>query len=1215
MDWTARFQKARSRADCHDLVFPARLQSKNGLRLDTRGSDQQSCVHQPTQPPTSRAGLISTFANSSPRDRTHSTSFVDNTSSGSLPPRTLDRFKRLGTGSKSPTSGTSSSLLSPNYASQNASSTVSLPAHSIHYGQQQLASHSVEQFGNPRPSTSSVRGDDQDLDLITAPARKSRWKLGLGGGAAKRRSSGSQSVLGSYQSNAPPSTRSAVPMQTASSPSVAEDQNSGFFVRSFRTVSRVQQDPISTGPYESLRSSTAPTRAVQTSTTADAPQSPPLPALPPLSPPPLQTTRSRPSFDFADSPRSTASSVSRPPPQQRSSSESAGARGSNIYGHHASASYSGDRAPSPSTISVEAFRMATNSRTKSTVSLASLVDSPTTSLGLSAGAGDHDSTGQSSSRPRFEPSKSRRSSFRSDLVGESAGLGPSSPTGSLAHLALAPPRPSFAAHSRSSSAGSLTASSAISSSASSLNNRRLSATAVHPPVHTAITDEPASSNVTGALDRRPSHTRRSISSSETEIRLIGMYGGQTSPTDERPQTALFSTTALEQSQHARRGSVDREAGLSTSPVRSGRPAWAVQPPTPVGIGRMRTSSAMAAAPPRAAQTDKAAESKGKMKTGATAWNYDSSDEEAHDDSDSDDEVPLAQIQSRSQTDLRLPSPSSPSGMSQLRTFRSRSSVETTKSGGGMSSEQEILADPSSPSATSGRFSFDTMTSSTSKWRAIYGISSGSTLGRGPAPSKSAMRPMSDRSSAQRRSVSTLSFSNQLSAATSGFGTGQHATSASLSSQTPPSASLPMHPRSNSTPSSSMTIGVSTSIAPPPLEYLPSPTSPLMQQSVAIAAAAASVSPRVALGSPSSSAGTAKDYSPAVSDLGMRSAGSSGSTGASSLLGGSNGSGPAPLHSTAATRDASATSAVKTGAAPASSTFAFEDEVKRQVKFADESASATETHAHQPRVPGKQSSSMPIGAGGVAQRSSLPSSAHDAVDSNESSVVTGSARVHAQQKQQHAPTHRASMSSFTPSHEQRPSNASTARTLVNDQQSFTRAPGHNYSQSVSSLQQGPGGPDGANASVFDRMKARHKTEALEAIRIGKELNGTALEDSAVDDDDEDEDEPLASLPARRRGSQTALSGYGLQGQMPMGMGMMGYPAGPGSMYGGVASPMSQSGFQQQMYAPQSSFGGYSPLAVAPPGVDPFLCEPMLSRWRVSSQVLTAVHHFHRRLVTE
>ncbi|SCV71252.1 BQ2448_2840 [Microbotryum intermedium] len=94
---------------------------------------------------------------------------------------------------------------------------------------------------------------------------------------------------------------------------------------------------------------------------------------------------------------------------------------------------------------------------------------------------------------------------------------------------------------------------------------------------------------------------------------------------------------------------------------------------------------------------------------------------------------------------------------------------------------------------------------------------------------------------------------------------------------------------------------------------------------------------------------------------------------------------------------------------------------------------------------------------------------------------------------------------------------------------------------------------AGQTVFDRMKQRHRVEATKAIQLGKDLNGDEIEDDE-DEDDEDDEAPLSTLPSRG-------------------------PSGLNSPSFGVGSPTT--------FAPQSSYGGLSPLTNAPPGVDQHL----------------------------
>ena len=92
--------------------------------------------------------------------------------------------------------------------------------------------------------------------------------------------------------------------------------------------------------------------------------------------------------------------------------------------------------------------------------------------------------------------------------------------------------------------------------------------------------------------------------------------------------------------------------------------------------------------------------------------------------------------------------------------------------------------------------------------------------------------------------------------------------------------------------------------------------------------------------------------------------------------------------------------------------------------------------------------------------------------------------------------------------------------------------------------------------YERMRVRHKAEALNAIAIGRDLNGSGL----MDDDDEEDDVPLASIPSKR-GSVA------------------------GSSYGAPSNQQQQHQFPS--FAPQG-FPQFSQIpSTAPPGVDPYL----------------------------
>lgn len=118
------------------------------------------------------------------------------------------------------------------------------------------------------------------------------------------------------------------------------------------------------------------------------------------------------------------------------------------------------------------------------------------------------------------------------------------------------------------------------------------------------------------------------------------------------------------------------------------------------------------------------------------------------------------------------------------------------------------------------------------------------------------------------------------------------------------------------------------------------------------------------------------------------------------------------------------------------------------------------------------------------------------------------------------------------------------------------------------------PTTTTGTMNERSKARHRAEALKAIQIGRELNDPSglvpdheAQEALFGGDGSDENEPLANLPSR--------------GSMLGGMGRG--PAAPASMmsgFGGAGGGL-----------PGVGVGGqYSHLAIPPPGVDPYLCEP-------------------------
>lgn len=608
-------------------------------------------------------------------------------------------------------------------------------------------------------------------------------------------------------------------------------------------------------------------------------------------------------------------------------------------------------------------------------------------------------------------------------------------------------------------------------------------------------------------------------SSETELKLIAMYGGSPQLTQgtltPSNSTPFISTLPFESdsadlnvehlhtaaSTPARTEPIRRAAAQRDStPTGSSAPSVAVQPPTPVPdptfvpppqrhaklqqqsptTARGRTVSAMAATT-----------AKGK----ARGWNSDSSEEEdkeedSDDDSD-DDDVPLANIRSRSQTDL---------------SFYANHNASTPQMLRKGSSEVEVLAEPSrSPPKA-----------------AAAAPSPRESIGRGTPPLSASSAAALLRQGSQRRSVSTLSFSNPTHAPSLSLTTPPHPNLAYRSHSNPSSPAAAAHTLLPMSTSSSLLPSLTSSVSTTPTMSAASSFQPRIVSSSSSGSGSGS-------GSGSSAPRTPKDHSPAVSDLGMK---SNGSTARSSVLG------------------------------SGGSISILADDLDRRVKFADDNSSAISLGTNSKFGPSgraaQRMSAQPLGSMASGRSSAEPPRSSSIPNLHQSSLSVGGAP-----RGSVIGTGTAgggggagrpgSLASFAPGSRQQqrsPTTPTSASSTIGPSSATPRESG----------------------SVFDRMKQRHKAETLSAIALGKDLNGP---DGAIDDEeDEDDDEPLASLPARR-GSQ-AGSMYA------------------GSMMGGMGGPMqSQHQFGQQQWggghAHQSSFGGYSPLAMAPPGVDPYLCE--------------------------
>ncbi|GAA5855879.1 hypothetical protein JCM8547_000399 [Rhodosporidiobolus lusitaniae] len=891
----------------------------------------------------------------------------------------------------------------------------------------------------------------------------------------------------------------------------AASDDGGFVVTSFRTISRVHEDPVA-NRYPSA---------------SPAATSPPLPAVP-LSAPPFDSSADasqqeslRSSLDYSTTASRTSNYPRRPSLNTLSQSQS---------------SSGWERAPSP-TITANAFRLA-SARSQSSISLVSL-----------SRDADPISPPSEASRPRFEPQRpssrtSRRGSSYSDAGSPSI---------------LQPPRPSFAAqgnsskpslHSRTSSgastgscmlganglpvpsspaspaqhlAGVGMANSESVASVTSYTTAPEGRSRVASPVQTRQVS-PQRVPAPAATPARPEMTKRQ-SSSDSELRLIAAYGDSlfgssppcASPVDvSAPTTASsFSTPTLVSPP----ASTPRKASpvpstsstAATTPTAnrlSTAPSVAVQPPTPVSVPGFsstsrpqRTSSLPSDAVKNALQNmgvgpGVAAGAKGKARPAARTGGWaSSSDEEEEErlessDSDSDDEVPLAQIKSRSQTDLSATLRAGEDGR-----VRPRLSSLTP------STEVEILADASSPTKSG----FALATAPTS---------GGAALGR---------------KGSNRRSMSTLSFSTSLAASQ------PPASAAVPSSPTQSILSRPfVQPRSVSNPSTASipfpghhSSTPSSGVATPALSPVPSPT---FRASASSRDRSSSSSISGSNTGSSSSAPLTPHDSPAASTLGLKLSPPSHSAAPSSLLSG---------------------------------TIA-----KPSVKF-DPVSLASNTAAQQWNR-GRRTSGVSINSLSQNQQNTPLQPPPSLLGGPQHHRSTPSLPTFATTRASNVPS-AAARSSFLAN------GAASSRLPAGGSSLGTTPLGSRAPSTVTGGASTPGtspSVHGAGAgiehlSAHERMKARHRAEALQALKIGRDLNHPSgkvpepLEEG--EDDSEDDETPLASLPAR--GSV---------------MGGMAGGGGGGSMLGGM------SGMGMNPMAMGMGMGGaYSPLAMAPPGVDPYL----------------------------
>ena len=719
------------------------------------------------------------------------------------------------------------------------------------------------------------------------------------------------------------------------------------------------------------------------------------------------------------------------------------------------------------------------------------------------------------------------------------------------------------------------------------------------------TTSTAPTPLTYERERRPAPPQR-MSTDDSELRLIAAYGDMLNSSP--PAASPLELSPELSPEPARRLPYATPRKVSDGPRSSTTPAVAVQPPTPQSVPGFSSSSpppppssarrastlvprpqrssslfnesaqaalaamgvgaAPAPAPARASAAVRAQRAKGKnavypSRGGAGGWASDSSegddddeerlssssdeDDEGARGSSSDDEVPLAQIRSRSQVDLSLP----PSASASVRpsvdggarapppALPSRDARDVYRR---PSSELEVLRDQHSP-PIAGSFGGAREKAHHQAQQAQQQQQ----LGMGA--------PLARRGS-NRRSLSTLSFSTSMTAS-------QQATAVAAASA---SAGVPgavaTAPPSPARSGAAATRGIlrpaygARSVSNPA-----SPTVQAFQSSTA--SSSMSVPPVPALQGPAALPPVASPLFASVTARDRSSASASASSGSGSA---STSSVPiTPKDSPSASHLGFPASSLHQQQQLGDSTSGASALGKPSVKF-DPVASQTDAAGWNRGRRLSAITSSAASALGVplppSQQQQQPSLAHRATPSMPhlgAGYAASSARGASQQQQQRLDPRSSALASAR-------SSMSTAAAAPHTRASSTASASNGPSTASSSI-------TAVDDGVYDRMKARHKAEALDALRIGRDLNhpsGRVPERGAAvgGGESSDEDEPLANLPTK--GSVLGGAGGSVMGG-----------GGAGSMMGGMHPQMAM-----------GMGGAFSPLAVAPPGVDPYLCASLL-----------------------
>lgn len=664
-------------------------------------------------------------------------------------------------------------------------------------------------------------------------------------------------------------------------------------------------------------------------------------------------------------------------------------------------------------------------------------------------------------------------------------------------------------------------------------------------------------------DKRQARMSKGTSELSEALRVIGLYEaslGSSPPKSSATIPPASATTSPATSTSTKRSTDTARPELPRRISEASRRLAAISTPstTPLRVARKTSTPSLAIVPPSPAPSlprlDTAinlhSRSRGdgllspaSMTTPTSSttnrqqpiidWNDPGDDMESS--SDEEDDIPLAtlpQAKSKSTSDLSLYSTTARNTLSNGRSTSSDSTItrksNPTRMASRRESDVEILADFGSPtsdhSAMVARYSRAMSTSESPPTASLLTATTRpvSTAKPSPAVGVSTRRPL------ERRAVSTLSFSQHSSTTT--------AAPSSPTSQVPSPSS---GSRSYSNPSTPrpLATSIATDLPSRPPQLVESRASRLVQQQRSSTTSSSSGS---GSGSGSSQPRTPLDGSPATSTLGVKGSEKNVQFNGLDIL------------------SANGINAIRR---IGSQGILMANQRPQSIQPNSISlAPASSQSGQQQRNPQRQSYLPPP----------RPAST---VGFN-----TGSSNIDPRLR-----TSSYGNLSATSSNNSRSYATSTTASAFNNPRRGSTVPAPasiSVSRSTPALSNSSAAKETTGGEVYNRMKARHRVESMQAISLGRDLNGDGLikghsarPGDDADSDDDDDHVPLAAHAARSRAGSQAGSVYGS-------------PAASPQYYG---SPSSSQFFQQQQTPPPPSvMGGYSThLSQAPPGVDPQL----------------------------